>query len=335
MRRVVLAVAVCVGIQLILPRPAEAWFGWWDELSGAGPFQGLEIEARLACFGQATSHPGQDQTLAMIQRQFDYETSVLRASPGDNVELLRQMTSLNSLLSAAMSTSVTVEQLNGVISAAAALPRTRADARVQKVLENLEHDLKESRDRLLDLRNQRSSAGAVLSACAIGRDNNRRISINTTFRLLHSYGERKAQYAGGNEIDLAMVVPAVAWRPLVDFKKFDVVDLSTGVGVYWFSSDADVPGSFAPFRGMVLEPIRIDLHFPSVVTEDGLAGAILAGLSYRRGWAIFPRGFAANAFGATSTPEQARQISAEWVKMSAIFWDFAPLIHYGKYKGTR
>ena len=137
-------------------------------------------------------------------------------------------------------------------------------------------------------------------------------------------------YAGGNEINLAMVVPTLAWRPLVDFKKADIVDLSTGAGVYWFSSDAGLPGSFEPFRGLVLEPIRIDLHFPSIVTKDGLAGAILAGLSYRRGWAIFPHGFAANAFGTTSTPEQARQISAEWVKTSAIFWDFAPLIHYGK-----
>jgi len=330
MRRVLLALAVCLGFQLILPPPAQAWWGWWDQLSGAGPFQGLEIEARLACFGQATSHPGEDGTLAMIQRQFDYELSVMRANPSDNAALLQPITALNLLLSAAVSKSVTVEQLNDIIAAANALPPGGSDKRVQTVLGHLDRDLTESRDRLLTLRNQRSSAGVVLSACPVGRDNNRRISINTTFRLLHSYGERKAQYAGGNEINLAMVVPTLAWRPLVDFKKADIVDLSTGAGVYWFSSDAGLPGSFEPFRGLVLEPIRIDLHFPSIVTKDGLAGAILAGLSYRRGWAIFPHGFAANAFGTTSTPEQARQISAEWVKTSAIFWDFAPLIHYGK-----
>ena len=52
MRRVVLVVALCLGVQLILPAPAQAWWGWWDELSGAGPFRGLELETRLACFGQ-------------------------------------------------------------------------------------------------------------------------------------------------------------------------------------------------------------------------------------------------------------------------------------------
>jgi hypothetical protein len=55
---------------------------------------------------------------------------------------------------------------------------------------------------------------------------------------------------------------------------------------------------------------------------------LVAGLSYRRGWAIFPRGFAANAFGTTSTPEQAHQISAEWVRTAAIFMDVTPFIHY-------
>src|SRR5262245_24444647 len=134
MRRVVLAVAVCLGVQLILPPPAQAWGGWWDGLRGAGPFQGLEIEARLVRFCPATSHPGEDGTLAMIQRQFDYEASVLRADPRDNAALLPRITALNLLLSAAVSKSVTVAQLNDIIAAANDLPRDGADKRVAAAL---------------------------------------------------------------------------------------------------------------------------------------------------------------------------------------------------------
>jgi hypothetical protein len=330
MRHLFLAVAVCLGIQLILPAPAQAWWGWWDELSGAGPFQGLEIEARLACFGGATPHPARDGTLAMIQRQFDYEMSVLRTDPKANPDLVRQLTNLNALLSAAVSNSVTVEQLDNVAKAAAALSRDGADQRLQIVLKNLERDLLESKGRLVTLKNQRGSAGVMFSACPIRRDNNRRVSINATFRLLNSYGDRKGLYAGGNEIELAMFVPALAWRPLVDFSTIDVIDLSTGAGVYWFSSAAGVPGSFEPFRGVVLEPVRLDFHVPSKLVGRGWFGAALAGASYRRGWAIFPAGFAADAFGTTIPPELARQIPGEWVKTQAIFWDFGPLIHYAK-----
>ena len=330
MRRVVLAFAVCLGVQLIRPTPAQAWWGWWDELSGAGPFRGLEIEARVACFGEATPHPARDGTLALIQRQFDYEASVLRTDPKANPELVRRITNLNLALSAAVSSSVTVNQLDDLAKAAAALPRDGADERLQTVLRNLERDLLESKGRLDTLRNQRGSAGVVFSACPISRDNNRRVSINATFRLLHSYGDRKELYAGGNEIQLAMFVPALAWRPLVDFSTIDVVDLSTGAGVYWFSSEAGRPGAFESFRGLVLEPVRFDLHFPSGITKKGWTGAALAGLSYRVGWAIFPNGFAADAFGTTTPPELARQIPGEWVKTRAIFWDFGPLVHYAK-----
>lgn len=331
MRRVVLAVAVCLGVQLIFPAPAQAWWGWWDQLSGAGPFRGWEIEARLVCFGEATSHPAKDGTLALMQRQFDYATTEFRTNPSADRELVQSLTALNALLDAAVSNSVTVADLSEIGTRASDLrtrSKGRVDQRVQDAFTDLERRLTESRGRLEILKNQRGSAGVVFSACSIGRDNNRRVSINTTARLLHSYGERKDQYAGGNEIQLAMFVPALAWRPLADFRAFDIVDLSTGGGVYWFSSEAALPGSFESFRGFVLEPVRIDFHFPSSITKNGAFGALLAGLSYRRGWAIFPRGFAANAFGTTTTPEQAHQISAEWVRTAAIFMDVTPFIHY-------
>jgi hypothetical protein len=329
MRRVVLVVAVCLAFQLILPLPAHAWFGWWDELSGAGPFRGLEIEARVACFGQATSHPATDGTLGRIAGEFEYEAARFKLPVPD---FARRLTAFNTSLRAAASNSVTVNQLNDLIEELSALRKADGfpsdDSRAVAAFTNLDRGLRDSRMKLERLKHQRASAGVVFSACPIGRDNNRRISINATARLLHSYGERKAQYAGGNEIQLAMFVPALSWRPLADFETIDVVDLSTGAGVYWFSSEGGRPGAFEPFNGFVIEPVRIDFHAPSSLTKKGVGGALLAGLSARVGLAIFPRGFEANAFGTTSTPEQAQQIPAEWVGFKAIFWDFGPLIHY-------
>jgi hypothetical protein len=345
MRRVVLAFAVCLAIQLILPRPAHAWWGWWDELSGAGPFTGFELEARLVCFGEVTSHPGTDGSLALVQRQFAYEISELTANPDNGAELIRRVIALNALLGAAVSEAVTTNDLaaiaNEVVAFRSALgaqvplgvqgqvkPLPPAVQRLDLALRNLQEKLEPPRRRLEVLKMRGGSAGVAFSACPIRRDINRRVSINTTFRLMHTYGERKAQYAGGNEIQLAMFVPTVSWRPLADLPSIDIIDVSAGAGFYWFTAEAGQPGSFEPFSGVVLEPIRIDFHFPSSVTREGWAGAVLAGLSYRRGRAIFPAGFKANAFGATTTPQQAQQISAEWVKNAAIFWDFAPLIHH-------
>jgi ABC-type sugar transport system substrate-binding protein len=39
---------------LIGPAPAQAWFGWLDDLSGPGPFWGQQYEVRIACFGGDT-----------------------------------------------------------------------------------------------------------------------------------------------------------------------------------------------------------------------------------------------------------------------------------------
>ena len=36
---------------LVTPAPAQAWFGWLDDLSGPGPFWGEQYEVRVACIG--------------------------------------------------------------------------------------------------------------------------------------------------------------------------------------------------------------------------------------------------------------------------------------------
>lgn len=151
-----------------------------------------------------------------------------------------------------------------------------------------------------------------------------------TFRRLESYSDREQQYAGGNQVVLTTFVPTVGWRPLLGIAGgwADWIDVASGAGVYWLTSEGSKPGGFDTISGIVLEPVRIDFHAPSVLTSrPGLGWALLGGLSYRRGLAIFPAGFDANAFGTTQTPRQAERISSEWVRNSAIYMDLGPLIH--------
>lgn len=49
MRRVTVT-ALCAAFFLFMrPAPAHAWFDWIDQLSGPGPFQGLDFQWRVAC----------------------------------------------------------------------------------------------------------------------------------------------------------------------------------------------------------------------------------------------------------------------------------------------
>src|SRR5947199_90795 len=35
---------------VLVPAPAQAWFGWLDNLSGPGPFNGAEFDYKFLCF---------------------------------------------------------------------------------------------------------------------------------------------------------------------------------------------------------------------------------------------------------------------------------------------
>src|SRR5690348_10741667 len=50
MRALRTASLLAAGYLLLFAAPAQAWFGWLDNLSGAGPFNGLQIEVKLACY---------------------------------------------------------------------------------------------------------------------------------------------------------------------------------------------------------------------------------------------------------------------------------------------
>src|SRR5262245_52424733 len=49
MRRLCIVGVSCVAVQLLMPTPAHAWWGWWDEMSGPGPWMFVDAQYRIAC----------------------------------------------------------------------------------------------------------------------------------------------------------------------------------------------------------------------------------------------------------------------------------------------
>jgi hypothetical protein len=369
MRRLVLAAAVCLGIQLILPLPAQAWWGWWDELSGAGPFWGWELETRLACFGQnkpkPTSALGQaaaehlksayERLQALVQTIPELDSGREKPKPDpESKKLATQVSNLFRLSVDALAAApapLTVMNATSLKTRVSEFTpnirtlRTQCLAKagfecssqqltiIDSVVEQLDaaetvYTVAQEQARTYAL--IVGSAGVTYSACPVERDVHRHASINMNFRLLHSYNDRGRQYAGGNETRLATLVPTVAWRPLYGIGKdwADWIDVSAGAGVYWLTSDGSKPGGFDAISGVIFEPLRLDAHLPSAVTEKGFWGALAGAASFRVGLAVFPAGFRANAFGTTEKPEQSERIPAEWVPNWAIFVDPSRVIYW-------
>lgn len=219
MRRLCVTVLFGVLIQVVFAPPAHAWFGWFDRLSGPGPFKGLQLEAHLICFGPSV---------------------------------------------------------------------------------------------------QFTSATVIESACPTDPDSPspRRASINVEFRSLH-FTDESRQYANGHEIAFTTIEPTFSWSVLSGSRKFDVVDVVTGGGMYWFSSEG-----FESFRGLIVEPVRFDFHAPWIVRKNIWASLIPV---YRIGWAWFPSGFPSDAFGGTG--EAARRISGGNSSVTqGLFVDLEPLV---------
>jgi hypothetical protein len=119
-----------------------------------------------------------------------------------------------------------------------------------------------------------------------------------------------------------MLIPSYSWR------MSPYLDAGTGGGIYWFTSPGFAPGSvppddlpatagLSPFKGVVLDPIRFDLHLKR--KTDKVANAALSGIVVRAGAYWFPGGFDLNAFGNN------QQKPGEIQKRIGLFYDLEPL----------
>ena len=116
-------------------------------------------------------------------------------------------------------------------------------------------------------------------------------------------------YAGGNTIHLHVfeIQPSL---PLTG--RLDLLDVQAGVGIYRFTSAQTRPGGFQPFSGVILEPVRFDVHVPAWLVDklvnDKVKDGDKAGRWYWRpllAWSFhfglvkFPDGFTPTDFNAT------------------------------------
>jgi hypothetical protein len=176
-----------------------------------------------------------------------------------------------------------------------------------------------------DLVDHNFSGGVTLSACRARPGERRRASIDLGLRLLrYTDNSTSNAFAGGNSISLSTLVPSFEWR-VFNNPRLDVVDAGVGAGVYWFSSLGSSPGGFDSFSGVIVEPVRLDFHAPTVWTRDKWWTAIP---NLRFGLVVFPGGFDTNAFGANLTGDKAHRIDSEWLKNFGIFFDLDPIIRH-------
>ena len=174
-----------------------------------------------------------------------------------------------------------------------------------------------------DLVDQNFSGGITFSACKVRPGETRRASIDLGFRLLRYTDDSASNaFAGGNSISLSTFVPSFEWRVFTN-PRIDVVDAGVGAGVYFFTSLGSSPGGFNSFSGLIVEPVRLDFHAPTVLTRDHWWAAIP---NLRFGLIVFPGGFDTHAFGPLLTGDKSRRIDAEWLKDFGIFFDLEPIV---------
>lgn len=335
MRRRVGLLSVCgLIVQLLVPSTAHAWWGWLDELSGPGPFRGIQFDARLACFGDQPRDRGESffregvreltEAIAAgsMTPQFEAEAARRGLGSGASGNLLTFMAAQPSAASATI-----LKALATAIDSAGNQSASLDAAIVH---------FGEAARWLSSPPNTLSAGGVSYSACGPERDARRRIAVEVTSRLFHSTSSQDGAWAGGNEIRFSSLTPSLSWRPLLDVTERygDILDVSSGAGVYWFSSTGN-PGGFDSFSGVVLEPLTVGVR-PGVLfrTKNDKAGSVSAALkstfSFRAGLLIFPGGFKERAFSPTVDPllvEQGRRLPAEKVKTMAVFVDVQPLLY--------
>jgi hypothetical protein len=156
--------------------------------------------------------------------------------------------------------------------------------------------------------------GSIVTACRVKKNYVRRIAIDLGARFL--WADDNQQFANGQRINLTTLEPAVSFNVLSKYPTRDFVDVGFGAGAYWFSST-----EFSGFNGAFLEPIRIEIHPPTVFKQEHKWAAVLP--KVRFGYLLFPAGFDTAAFAAA--PGVPPRIARDWVGNVAVFFDLEGL----------
>jgi hypothetical protein len=270
MRRFGLIIAFCLLFQAV-PTRADAWLGYILRLSGPGPFTGVDVNVRAICFGPRID----EKRLALLQSTTApiVNPAARAVAAPDVAAALAEWQRLRS--------DFGLEQKNG------------SDlAFLQKLVADTPSEIETRKEDNVAL----SSTGVEISLCSATVK--RRVSVDVQTGYWWSFkNDNDRQYANGERIKLTMLVPSISWR-VVPNDRFDVVDVSTGGGAYWFSSKG-----FEGFHGAVLQPVRVEIHGPSSWAKKKWSESLrlLSIPTFSVGGFVFPAGFERAVFN-PSTP---------------------------------
>jgi hypothetical protein len=321
--------AACVLMHLAVPRDAFALLEWLDHLSGPGPFRGEEYYARLFC---VMDRPSPELARKLMDDLEQVRTALtLPAEINSPFELYRKNPKV-------MSTSVLPmrEQLLTASAAAQNFGQLLRSRSVPQLPELQRQQLLAMTREVEDITRQASvprvSAIPGLIAWADCRDRPRRraqsdtstglplvsdtrgdrhpiFSLGLHYRryttgtvrppellgLVALRSQSRSEWANGQDVTLKTFTLQGSW-PLTG--RLDILDGSAAIGVYRFRSD-----DFSAFHGVIVEPVRVDLHVPARVfdnTNNPLL-KIAYSMSLRWGFMTFPGGIEASRFNASGS----------------------------------
>jgi hypothetical protein len=351
MRRVCAVLVCCAVVQLMVPSRAYAWWDFLEEFSGAGPFKGVDVDVRLACFvdtsGVAATHlPAIRATIAAQNASIQ-----ARTAQADKIPSAEALTRAQNALGAWKGATQLWEELARL--SARALIDARREAELLEASANVaEREAEQASPDAKDAANLRAVArvqaaadayavvaraeealatsdirakvlfpglGVVYSACNLKKGERRRGSIDFGTRFVWTHHDPRFANGTGAQIFLTTAEPAVSWTVFNPskgprWKWADWVDYGIGGGFYWVSST-----EFPSFGAGFLEPVRFDVHAPTALPPWTRI------LVVRLGLLVFPGGFEPTAFGAVK-PENARRIPRDVVKTISFSADLEPLL---------
>jgi hypothetical protein len=331
---------------VMIPARSDAWFGLLDRLSGPGKFYGALYDVRLVCFGPRS--PVVDNLeVAMANASASSIRPVATVAPdtrdprtaawmtfADALENTRQKfpvvssTDIEAFSKAvgALETrdfdffNAQINQLGNQVKplsevslpALPTLPPFRPIGTLAEVMRRGQRLIEQFHRANVSI----NSTGVLASFCTPSKQRRFAVEVGADFYQANS----NPKFANDYTIRLVTLVPSLTYRVFTN-TAYDVVDVGTGVGVYWFSSRG-----FEDFSGLVLQPIHFDFHGPTAwVNSDDLA-RLFSLVTFRFGFTRFPAGFKEGAFGPGT-----EAIPAEWTKTLALYFDLMPFLRRPKH----
>jgi hypothetical protein len=347
------SVILCALLLIMTPKPALAWFGWIDSLSGPGHFLGEEYEFRVWCFGRASTGVTNLQAdlneavrLTLMLREDPVPTSETSAQvkPKISEQAMKDAANAWTLFLGELDRSNmgfpvqdpqkfkafrdSISKLTQSLSPQLVKPPDTAQtprpdqsqgqsglalALALAAVRNAEQG-NMFIDEIYKANIAESSIGTFWTFCS-SPDKRRRVALEFGATIWNADGS--PDFAHNYNIRLITLMPSLSFRVLRD-PRHDFVDGGFSAGLYRFSS-----GGFNTFTGKVLEPY-LDLHGPTAWVNVGCYKELLALLTLRVGAIGFPGGFDTGPqFGAATTTH----ISGNhWTPTLTLFYNVPPLV---------